>query len=451
MTGLTPQIELSMSPRVEMRVSPALIAFAEMLAMDSADIDGLLERELDENPALNCEQAHGCQTCNQAGASCPNCGLLGRHILHVVAADSCPSTLEAIPQAFDERQELLAEVRWATVRSEMRIADYLVGCLDQHGFLDQTVDDLAATLEVAPSRVEAVLTLIREVGPPGVAARNATESLQLQLDRLEPEPPAAPLARHIVAVHLRDLAQGRLSAIAESTRSCIDSVLEARELIRSLRPYPVFRGQHDESPDPSTVYVIPEVAIISDQDRPGQFKVEVLEARRMNLSVDPCFSTPPAGLSSEEMDKVRALAARAMTFIGQVRRRWVTLMRVAETVAAIQGAFLRHGASHLHPLTRAEVARRLGFHESTVCRATMGKRVLLPSGEVVSFDRFFGKNGAHQALLQAIVDGEDRPLSDSELCAEMARQGHEVARRTIVKYRHELQIPTAALRMLQSS
>jgi RNA polymerase sigma-54 factor len=123
------------------------------------------------------------------------------------------------------------------------------------------------------------------------------------------------------------------------------------------------------------------------------------------------------------------------------------MRRVAETVVGRQEAFVLHGPRHLRPLTRAEVADGLDVHESTVSRAVAGRNVLLPSGRIVPFARFFGGAGAPEAALAGLVAAEETPKSDAELAQELADLGFVLARRTVAKYRGRLGILPSSQRL----
>ncbi|MDE3228257.1 MAG: hypothetical protein KGO05_00120, partial [Chloroflexota bacterium] len=128
--------------------------------------------------------------------------------------------------------------------------------------------------------------------------------------------------------------------------------------------------------------------------------------------------------------------------------RWETMQRVSDALIEMQREFLEVGQSALKPLTRADVARKIGLHESTVSRATDGKFVLLPNGRTASFDDFFDASlPAKKALCDIITDENvQRPYSDEQLMRMLQRQGIVIARRTIAKYREELQILPSRLR-----
>ncbi|MEN6305119.1 MAG: RNA polymerase sigma-54 factor, partial [Armatimonadia bacterium] len=135
----------------------------------------------------------------------------------------------------------------------------------------------------------------------------------------------------------------------------------------------------------------------------------------------------------------------ARTFIHQLTRRETMLKQVTEAIAAHQYDFFFDGAQALQPLTRKEIATRVGVHESTISRVTAGKHVQLPNEQLVPFDYFFDNSLSAKAILRSLIQREDpsRPLSDSALATRLQSAGYPLARRTVAKYRDALDLPPA--------
>jgi RNA polymerase sigma-54 factor len=180
---------------------------------------------------------------------------------------------------------------------------------------------------------------------------------------------------------------------------------------------------------------------------------EVVESRRFTLRVAPIYSSLSAKLRSDETTEdekqhVRQYVGRAKFFIDNINRRRATIQRIAECLIDRQRDYLTEGVQHLVPLTRAEVGEVIGMHESTVSRATAEKYVMLPSGEVVPFSHFFTASLGVKDQIKRMIEAEDpmHPLSDQEIADALGEEGVALARRTVAKYRDELQILPARLR-----
>jgi RNA polymerase sigma-54 factor len=424
---------LEARPQLELRASPELIAYAGLPALPAVELEQAVERELALNPALEREERPVCPFCGEllAGARCLVCSRAGRHSLAAAPPDA------ALPAESSAADALLAELRPLVGGPDAEILEYLVGSLDERGFLDARPDEIAARLEASPTQVDRVVGLLRRHGPPGIAATDVRECLLLQLDRLDGQPGVA-LAREVVADHLERLASGCWSAVAEALGVTRDEVAATAELVRTrLRPWASI-----DVPDsgPTAPPALPDVIVRDRQD--GTFAVELVEPRWLRVVVAPAYADADTRqLDPETRTRVDGQVAQARRFIGRLDRRWQTMRAVAELVVERQRAFVLHGPRFIAPLTRAEVAGALGVHESTVSRATNGRYVLLPSGRVVPFSRFFEATQGPCAALAQLVAEERSPSSDAKLAEELAELGFPIARRTVAKYRERLGIP----------
>ncbi len=405
--------------RQEQRVSPETLAYAELLALPTGELESVIESEVEQNPAL--ERAGSCPLCGEPGSPC-GCRLRSRRVPAPSAGlDRLDTAIADQPTAADA---LLADLRPLVDAADLPVLAYVIGCLDHHGFLEVTPREAAAQLGVPTTRVERVTELLRAHGPTGVGATDLRDCLLLQLDRLDDAGGGDPLARRIIDGHLPALAAGSWSALARAVGASRAEIERAAAFIRSrLRPYPSFDSPASGRVAPAAV---PDVII--HEREPGVFSVQLVEPERLNLVISPGFADHVA-------------EAQARSFLSRLERRWQTIGAVAEVVVRRQRDYLAYGPRHMGRLTRGEVAAELGVHESTVSRATHGRYVLLPGGRVVSFGHFFQTApGPCEALAQLIAD-EDQPRSDAALAAELTRLGFPLARRTVAKYRDRLGIP----------
>ena len=174
--------------------TPALIAFTELLAMAAPDLEEWVERELASNPALDRDDGIVCPVCGEAEPTC-RCAGADRATERPAAADVGADLLERFPCRRTLPQRLLDDLRLLLDRPDHPIAEYLAGSLDERGRLVEAPAEAAAALGLPLARVEAVLCLMRRIGPPGIAAANGRECLLLQLDRWEAAHPPEPLVR----------------------------------------------------------------------------------------------------------------------------------------------------------------------------------------------------------------------------------------------------------------
>ena len=462
------ELNQQLQPTLHVRVTPKQIAANAILAMSSVELTEAIAAELEENPALEMLEQSTCPICGSTitGSHCTEClpkdaagsapeapdGSVGEWSLRDEADDLDPI---ARAEAEFTLQEHLEWTLRALLPARLHpVAEYAIGALDENGFLTESDEAIAAATNHTADDVAAVRDALRGVEPIGVGSRDVRESLLAQLAYLEEsgEVEVPKIAAAIVRNHLADLGERRFALIASALGATHDEVIAAWEFVKAnLHPYPTsaFSAAIGLGSSGRTI-VRPDVLIRAVD---GELLVEVVESRRFALRVDPTYARLSAGMRSgnateTERQHVREYVGRARFFIDNVNRRRATLQRIAETLVDRQRDYLLHGVQHLVPLTRAEVGAVIGMHESTVSRATAEKYVMLPTGEVVPFGHFFTASLGVKDQIRKMIESEPphEPLSDQEIADRLASEGVEIARRTVAKYRDELQLLPARLR-----
>jgi RNA polymerase sigma-54 factor len=410
---------------LELRPTAALVAYAQLLAVSSVEVEQLVERELLDNPAL--EHAEPAPAPRPPGW----------------AAKSAP------PEPADEPgllAQLARDARASLPRQDHAALDFLLGSIDDRGFLTLDPEDVAGAVGTPVQRVHAVHALVRELGPLGFASRDVRGCLDAQLDRIDADPQLVALARRLVASSLGDLAAGRYGILARRLGVDRARVVAARDLIRArLRPFPVLDAPLRGGQQPPSA---PDIVIEAHPDDPAELRIELTEERRFALRVSPLYDDLGSASTLDLDERCRAAehATSARAFVRRLHERWSTIRRIVEYTVAYQRAFVLRGPAALRPLTRAAVAAELGVHESTVSRAVAGRSVLLPCGRLVELKDFFCASLSTQEALRELISRETRPLSDDDLAAALSAAGHRVARRTVAKYRGLLDIPPSTQR-----
>jgi RNA polymerase sigma-54 factor len=231
-------------------------------------------------------------------------------------------------------------------------------------------------------------------------------------------------------------------------------VEDARDFIRAnLTPFPLQSQEARQWRSPvESPYVAPDV-VISIKD--GELVVEVVETRQAQLRVNSLYdqmaraalaARKNSSMDDDTRNHVREHVARAKLFLGNVRQRHETLARISRNVAELQEEFLRGGVRKLVPLTRATVAQQVGVHESTVSRATANKYVMLPNRKVIPFSDFFTPSLSVKDMIKEMIEEEKDSLTDKRIVELLNRRGVRIARRTVAKYRSELNILPSTLR-----
>ncbi len=471
-------MELSQIATTQMKVSPRLVAMNHVLELSSMELQDLINAELSENPALEKLDKPTCPRCGAAieGPFCAHCMSAQRAASSQLDAggeerevardrddyyyEEGPSMARRDPEEdFDPvvhvaaemslPEHLMRELGSVLGADEMAIAEFLIGNLDERGFLDCSVEDAAMALGVEPGAVAAVLRELQQQEPVGIGARDLKECLLLQLDFLEGQGITCPHVREIVTHHLEQLGEHKFSRIAQEMRISSAEVTAAAQFIkRHLNPFPA-----QGTPSTSGVtsgYVLPDV-IISKRDK--GFEVDVVESKRFFLRINPLYrelmmrsQQHEAQLNDNEKKHIQQYVSRARLFMANIDQRRQTLQRIVAFLVSYQGEYLDKGVRHLRPLTRAMVAAELGVHESTVSRATAQKYVMLPSGEVVPLAHFFTPSLSAKDVIKDMIEHESEPLTDEQIAELLAHKGIVVARRTVAKYREQLGILPSILR-----
>jgi RNA polymerase sigma-54 factor len=461
---------------LQQRVSPRLIAANHILELSSQELQDAIATEIDENPALDMVDVSPCPTCGQPieGDACPRCAKKQEETgsdpammdpteqyLENIAwnsttvtrdADFDPLTLIAAQVSLEEK--LLMDLGAMVDDEDMPIVEYLVGSLDTDGYLRCSTYEVCQKFNVDPEKVEEIIATLQSLDPPGIGARDVQECMVLQLRYLEARGERDPLAIPLVQNHLEDLGKHKFNRIATDMGVSPDEVEDAWEFVKTrLNPHPAqgFDGSPTRSgPRPTQGFVMPDVIISNGKDG---IEVEVIESRRFGLSVNGMYqqllmqaNQSGVDYSAEERDHIQHYVSRAKMFIANINQRRQTMQKITDFLVAHQRDFLLHGVRHLRPLTRATLAEQSGIHESTVSRATAGKYVMLPNGEVIPFSNFFTASLSVKDVIKDMISNEQRPLTDQEIATKLKDHGYSLARRTVAKYRDQLDILPSSLR-----
>lgn len=321
---------------------------------------------------------------------------------------------------------------------------YLASCLDERGYLTVSLDELAQSGRIPLSRLERALDILRGLEPAGVGAENLSQCLELQLKRIHEEGPALDIVRH----HLEALARRHYAAIASQLSLPIEEVKAAAALIRELDPRPGAVFDRAEQ----TPYILPDLFV---EEKGGRYAARLRRPGRPPFQINGYYRSLLAQSQDPQVaDYLRDKLHQAEGVLQAVAQRESTLLRCAQAIVDAQTGFLRQGPQALRPMTMAETAERLELHESTVSRAVRDKYIQCPQG-TYPLSYFFSRSAtakkdgsqvggtAARLMLRRLIDQEDprSPLSDQKLSGLMTQAGCPISRRTVAKYRGEMNIP----------
>ncbi len=326
---------------------------------------------------------------------------------------------------------------------------YLVGCLDDRGFLTQTPADIALQTQLPLAAVQEAAKLLKTFDPPGIGAHSLSECLLLQLSA---KGRSDSLAARILRDHFDLLTRRRIPEIARKLGAGMDDVQEAIEVVGTLDPAPGRRFADDNNR-----VVVPDVTVEKDGE---EWKILLNSDYIPRLRISNTYREMIARgtLSKQERDYLRERMRSGKFLINSIEQRQQTIERITREIIKFQVDFFEHGVSKLRPLTMTQIADEVGVHETTVSRAIANKFIRTPHG-VFEFKFFFTpgyqaqsgdavSNTSVKDMINNLIAGEDRsqPLSDQEIVAKLQTRGIKIARRTVAKYREELGLLPSNLR-----
>jgi len=340
------------------------------------------------------------------------------------------------------RESVLTEEQWP-------IAEMLIGNIDEYGYLKATVEEMSVSSGLPMEQIDGVLKVIQTFDPPGVGARDLRECLLLQFDRLGQQ---NTLEYRIVNEFMDALGKRRIPEISRATGVSVDDVQAALARIARLEPRPgrAYLPDNDQ-------YILPEVFVRKSGD---DYVVTTNNEHIPHLRISNTYKDLMAqGENSGEVRNYIREKIRAGKFlIKSLHQRQQTILNIAKEIVHRQRDFMAKGVSLLKPLTMVQVAQVVGVHETTVSRAVSGKYMQTPQG-IFEMKYFFTagiqtasgdgmSNTSVKDIIADIFKAEDpaRPLSDQEVVRMLKEKGIVIARRTVAKYRTELNILPSNLR-----
>ncbi len=469
-----PYLRQSLDLRLSQRLAltPSLLQKIELLQLNKLELQEMLNQELVENPTLEEVQE----------AEVPDTPNLEDQVPDAPAAAE-KTQEKAEPDSFEEidfryffddyldtgyknrdvedserpsfetflvrppslSDHLLWQIGLLDVDSRVAaIAGEIVGNLDEDGYLLLSLEELTQFSNCSLEEAQAALKTVQALDPIGVAARDLRECLSLQLEALGQ---ADSLVWRIVQEHLVLVESHKFKEIASRTESSYEEVLKAVDAIKHLIPKP---GQRY---NPQKVnYVQPEVTIAKVD---GDFVIiqndEGMPQLRLNAGYKDLLKSN--GVSSETKTFLREKFRSAVDLLRSVNQRKQTIYKVCECIVNRQREFLEHGPSSLHPMLIKDVASELGVHSSTISRVVTNKYVDTPQG-VMELRRFFtmgveNADGEELSIVQVklkikkLIEDENKskPFSDNQLGQLLRRDNIFITRRTVAKYREQMQIP----------
>uniref|UniRef100_UPI00404A0C8F RNA polymerase factor sigma-54 n=1 Tax=Candidatus Saccharicenans sp. TaxID=2819258 RepID=UPI00404A0C8F len=458
-------------------LAPALQQAIRLLQLTNLELQEVINQELEENPMLEMEE----DSAQESVASAP----AGEDIKteeEIGPAETAPDEFDEIIFAagfqdyFDDeipysgqgdrervpfenvvsrRPSLWDHLSWQASLtffepSEPEIAEFIIGNLNDDGYLTINPEEIAARLQLPLEKVEAVREKIKMFDPPGCASLTLSEALLAQMDSLNLQDE---VARRIISDYLPYLQRADHQELARLLNLSLSELKLHLDLIKNLDPAPGHKYSEDRD-----IYVVPDIFVVKED---GEWKVYLNEEGLPRLRLNQYYNQLVQAGFREDQETARFIKdkmKRALWFLRSLDQRNRTIYRVARYIVDRQKDFLEQGLDRIKPMTLLEVARELGLHESTIGRVVANKYMMTPLG-LFPLKFFFHKSlsGTYgeevsslriKERIKKLIENEDRnnPLSDDEIVDILSRENIVIARRTVAKYRGQLDIPPSHIR-----
>jgi len=438
----TPLLELRNLVRQEMETNPVLEELPDQSGLDESDTvesagDNNFKEEFEKLASLDEEwRDYMAQS--------------GSYTRSQEAQDKRQFFFDSIPVQETLQQNLIGQLNQTALSADDRkAAEMIIGNIDDNGFLQSTPEQMALNSGIPKENFEKLLALIQSFYPPGVGARDLRECLLIQLQRQEKE---STLEYKIVSEHMEDLGKRRFPEIARQMNISVEDVQSAADKIARLNPRP---GQIFAAAPQN--YVLPDVTV---EKVDGDYQIILNDEQIPHLRISNIYKDIIAqdNNGAEVKDYIRDKIRSGKFLIRSIHQRQQTISNIAQQVLARQRDFFEHGPSHLKPMTMGEIADAIGVHETTVSRAVSGKYMATPQG-IFEMKYFFtsgyqtatGESLSNTSVKEAILDlvkheNGNAPLSDQQIVEILNERGIPIARRTVAKYRDELNILPSNMR-----
>lgn len=464
-----------------LKILPQQIQFLNLLHLNTLELESHIQKELEENPFLERNEeaevlpaATGAETAGDTMEAEDDDfdNLLELRGLDDEIPDyntkvengyeTEDSYQAPVVQLANIREDLKTQCDFLPISDRMRtLCAYIIDSLDDSGFLATDLDTLADDISFSKNmffteeEMQEALQLVQKLDPPGLGARNLQECIIIQLERHKAQGFRVDLPLQLVSEFMDALANHDYELIKKSLHVDDEDLRYALDYIRNLNPRPLYGFSDDSQMNTDTI--IPEYVVEIDGN---DISVTLANGRAETLKISEGMDDMLKNTHDKKAKQfIRKKMEDANWIIEALRQRDDTMLRVMRVLAVMQRDFFLTGdTKKLKPMILRDVADYVGLDISTVSRVTSSKFVQTPFGifnlKDIFTHTFSAKDGREinnqdvQDCLREIIAAEDKsqPLSDSELCKQLAERGFPVARRTVTKYRELLQIPISTLR-----
>lgn len=454
---MTMDFNLSLNLEQKLVMTQQMQLSVKLLQMSTFDLQEYVEKELQENPVLDSDYEKENKDKSKDNE------INYKELIKNRSFDSYKSSnyesngeekespLNFIAKQKSLKEYLMIEISDCEIKNDVKaICNYIVENLDSKGYLDNTVMDLAKELNVSPERIEHALSVVQSLDPSGIGARDLKECLKIQLIKKNISSPKLFI---LIDEYLEELSENKYSVISKKMGIDIKKAQAYGDLIKTLEPKPS-RGFYTGE---EIKYITPDAYIKKNGD---EYIIIMNEDVIPRLTINNIYKQ----IITNENDKdaveyVKDKINSAMFLIKSIEHRKSTIYRVIEKVVQNQKAYFDKGRDYLKPMILKDIADEINMHESTVSRAIKDKYIYTNNGTIRIKDLFTtglasfdDKEDVSVNIIKKeikdLINLEDtfKPLSDQAICNILNDMGRNICRRTVAKYREELNLKSSTKR-----
>jgi len=457
-----------------LKLTPQLQQSIRLLQLSSIELNAEVQEMLDSNPLLeektvNIESSRSEQEQQaQADSEKQNQEQDWQQQFETRQSTKTSSSSEPVDvyATSSSKNSLEDELIWQIQMSKLSdrdklIAEAIIYSINPEGYLllsdEEIVELLPVEMEYESDEAAAIVKLIQNFEPTGVAARDLRERLLLILQNIERKKPEMAhdvthyLAKCITEDHLDLLANRNISALKSKLDIDQEQLVSAIQYIQNINPH-----IENETTENENIYIIPDIIV---KEVNNNWVIQLNPTLQKNVKLNDSYvSISKENLNSDANKYISESMQEAKWFIKSLNNRYDTLKRVADAIVHSQLEFFKKGESALKPMVLQQIAEELELHESTISRATANKYMQTPLG-VYELKYFFSTSlssedgegvsaNAIRSIIKKLINEEqkNKPISDSKIATILEEQGFKVARRTVAKYREGMNIPSSSKR-----
>lgn len=450
-----------LSQKQEQRLSPQVIQTIEILQMGTQELLDFISEASQSNPVIENDDLIAPKDCGGSLSSrldwlaSRSLGKSGRQSNEDFDSDYLEKGITAGQDNETLFHYAVTQLKDSdTAPDVLQVACVLLESLDKNGWLDDSLEDIAGELGCDPELVSRALAVVQSLEPAGIAARNLSECLMLQLTRMAPK---NEVAIRLVEQHLPAVSKNQYGTLSKRLDIPMDEIQTACQLIRSLDPRPGSAFSTNEDP----IYIVPDIIVTQNGD---SFEIGVNDYYSPTLKISDYYQRLSRESDDDETKQYLCEKFRQAKWILQsIDQRKNTILACASSIVKRQKSFFLNGPGQLSVMSLADVASDMGVHMSTVSRAVKDKYLQCSMG-VFPLSYFFVRSAIRRqsdleatistdsmkAMIRSLIEKESKlkPLSDQKICDLIKKQGCDISRRTVAKYREELGIGSTVARRL---